>query len=160
MRDWWLNLSFREKQTVALGALALSILFLYLIIWAPLANKLDVLSNRIQHDQTLLKWMRETDKQIKLYEKNLQKNLANSASLLSIVQDQLNKSPFAKNVTQLHQADAGTVQMNLDKVSFDKLLVWLNQIWNQHQIFVEEMSVTPSETPGVVQVNLVLSGNV
>src|SRR5689334_22032161 len=106
----------------------------------------------IRHNQTLLVWMQESDQQMQTLEQHLQKqNSYTTASLLSLVQNQLNQSGLAKSVTQLKQADNNSVQISFQKVSFDELMKWLLQLWNEHGLLVTAVSITPTGVPGVVQ---------
>jgi len=158
MREWWINLSLREKQVVALGTLALGLFLFYAIFWAPLSNKVDTLREKIIRDQKLLVWMQDADKRIQELEKTQHPAKRSSeSSILNIVQEEINKSSFGKNVTQLQLADNDSVQLHLQKVGFDNFIKWLTMVSQQQQLTITQMSIKSAGGPGLVDVDLKLS---
>lgn len=158
MNEWWLNLSLREKQIISAGALAVVIFLLYLILWLPLSNRVVNLREQIVRDQKLLLWMRDANQRIQDVEKNLQnkKPTESNASLLNIIQKQINKSTFVSSLNQLKQAENDSVQLSFNNVDFDRLIQWLTELWQQQGIVISQMSVTASGTPGVVNTDFIL----
>lgn len=156
MRDWWLNLSLREKQVTALGSIAVIFLLLYALIWAPLSYGVDSLREKISHNANLLSFMRETDNEIQTLER--QGNLAHSSntSLLSTVQSDINNTSFARNITQLQEVENNTVQLKLQKVGFDALMKWLIALCRQHRLVISQMNITLGTDPGIVNAELKL----
>lgn len=158
MRERWDNLALREKQMLILGAVVVGVLLIYLLIWTPLINKNENLREQIHQNQALLAWMQDADKRIRLIEKTASKNppVHTTGSLLGLVQKQLNLSPLVSSLTQLHQVENNAVQLTFQKVDFDKMMAWLIQMARQHELIVSQMSVTPTTTPGMVSIELVL----
>ena len=158
MKERWNNLTLREKQTVVLGALVVGILIIYLALLSPLNNKVNNMREQIRHDQELLGWMQQTDKQIQALAKTSQPAPTAHAtgSLLSIVQKQINRTPLVSSLKQLHQGENDSVQMSFQQVDFDQLMAWLIQLSQQQGLIVSQMSVTPSTSPGIVATDLVL----
>lgn len=157
IREWWLNLAPREKQYVFTGGCALTLLLIYALIWSPLANKVQSLREQIQHDQVVLAFMKETDKQIHELEKSPRSSSNKTASsLLGTVQSEINQTPFAKNISQLQQAENDVVSVHLQKVGFDNLIKWLTAFCQQQRVIVTQATVTLSDTPGIVDMDLKL----
>lgn len=157
MKEWWFNLSLREKQTVASGGAVVALFLLYIVIWAPLTNKVENLRQQIQSKQNLLSWMQESDLRIQKLEKSQHAHTKPStASLLNTVQTEINKTTMAKNLTELQQADNEAVQLRFKKVNFDDLIKWLIQLSQQHALAIQQFTTTPSTSPGLVDVELKL----
>lgn len=159
MNEWWNNLSLREKQTLSLGLLATSFFLAYYLLWSPLANKVDHLRIQIKRNQELLSWMQQADARIQAQQTVGNKPITNaprSGSLLSTVQNQINRTQLVSVMTQLHQLDADSVQLAFDKVDFDKLIVWLTQLSQQQNLSITQMSIVPSDAPGIVAADFVL----
>jgi general secretion pathway protein M len=158
MKEWWNNLALREKQMVSLGAVILGALLIYLLLWSPLDNAVSNLRNEIHHNQELLTWMMDADKRLQNLAKSGQPKqpAAVSGSLLSIVQKQINRTSLVSSLSQMHQTDSDSVQLTFQKVEFDKLISWLIELTRDQGITITQMTVTPSPTPGVVAVDLVL----
>jgi general secretion pathway protein M len=160
MKAWWLNASIREKQAVSLCAAFITLFLVYVIIFAPLANAVDTLRQKIHSSQTLLTWMQDSDKRIQSLEKS-QKSAApkSSASLLSIIQKDMNDQPIGKNISQLQQAENDSIQIHLQKVGFDALTKWLIAICQQQGLIITQMNATPTTTPGIVDSDLKLKAS-
>lgn len=155
MKDWWMNLAIREKQTLALGAVLVGIFIIYAIIFAPLSSSVGNLREKIHKNQMLLTWMQESDKRIQFLEKKPQTAPEkSSASLLSIVQDDINQNPIAKTVSQLQQADSDTIQLHLQAVSFDNMIKWLATLCQQQHLAVNQLTITNGTAIGVVDAEL------
>lgn len=157
MKERWNNLTLREKQTLSLGVLVIGILIIYLLVLSPLNNKVNTMRDQIHHNQDLLAWMQQTDKQIQDLAKTAQPTptVHATGSLLSIVQKQINRTPLVSSLKQLHQGENDSVQMSFQQVDFDQLMAWLIQL-SQQGLIVSQMSVTPSAAPGIVATDLVL----
>jgi type II secretory pathway component PulM len=156
MKKFWLSLSLREKQWVAVGSLILILFTLYQLSWAPFVNKVKNLRESVQHKQVLLAWMQEANQRIHQLTRSNVSEIKTSVSLLNLVQTEIDKTSLAKNVSQLQQADTDYVQLSFQKVSFDKLIEWMFAMTKEHQLIIAETSLIPSEMPGVVDANLKL----
>lgn len=157
MKEWWLNLSFREKQSASVGGVGIVLLLIYLGIWLPLTNQVTHLRQSIHQNQALLAWMQENDNQLKKIEKNFKKTNHNNVSLLTSLQQELNQTPFSKNLVALKQADNNNVQVQLQNISFDEFIVWLTKLWQEQNITVTQLQINPNITPGMVTTEFTLS---
>ncbi len=158
MKEWWSNLNLREKRIVSLGAAAIVIALVYLVLWSPLASSIDNFRDHIKHNQDLLLWMQTADKNIQAIEKIGKKpETHRTASHLSIVENYLKQSPLAKNITQLVQADNDSVKLGFQRVDFDLLMTWLTELWQQQGLIITQFTVKPDNAPGMVTGELILS---
>jgi type II secretory pathway component PulM len=151
----WEKLHLREKRFIALGLLAMMLLIVYALIWAPIANKAASLRNQIEKDGKLLAWMRSADKRVQSLEKHLKPSGTSSKSLLGLIQDEINQT-FAKNVSALRQADSESIQLNLTHVSFDEMIKWLIQVWQKQGLQITRMNVVPASETGLVNAEMVI----
>ncbi len=157
MKEWWLQLNLREKQMVSLGIAVLILGLFYLILWSPLHQSVATARDQIEHNQKLLYWMENADKQIQAAELTGQKPAAHSSgSRISIVQNNLKPNPINNNVTQLVQADNDSVKLSFQQVSFDLLISWLIDLWQQEGFITTQMTVKPGNKPGIVTAELVV----
>jgi type II secretory pathway component PulM len=158
MKTWWLNLSLREKQTTTWAAIGIAGLLLSTLIFSPLSSSLESLREKIHHNQTLLAWMQESDKRIASLEKTEKTTAPQStASLLSLVQSDLNNQAFGKSVVSLQQAENDSTQLRLQKINFDTFMKWLIDLCHRYNLIITEMTIQPSNTPGIADIDLKLS---
>ncbi len=158
MKEWWFNLSLREKQTVSLGVAAIIVALFYIIIWSPLHSSVASLRDQVQHNKQLLTWMQTTDRQIQAAEKisKVPTTTHSTASWLSIVQDNLKQSTLVNSLTQLAQADHDSVKLRFQQVDFDSLISWLTALWQQEGLVVTQLVVKPTNVAGMVETEFVL----
>lgn len=157
MRDWWINLSLRDKQFLSGGALVLSCFLLYSLIWSPLTQTINHLRNQIRQSYELLHWMQHADAQITALAKTSQtKTALNNQSLLSVVQAQLTNSHFASHLTQLRQAENDSVQVSLQKIDFDEFMRFIMMLWKTYNLVVVQMTATPTAVVGEVNIEMVV----
>lgn len=155
MKDWWLNLALREKQTVAAGSLVVILFLLYEIVWSPLVTANENLRVRILHNQETLTAMQNTDQLIQhMIKESKEKHNQPTTSLLGIIQTEMTKSVFASHVTQLRQAENDSVQFNLRNVDFDQLIVFLTSLWKKNGFIVSQMTAVPMDAPGAVSADI------
>lgn len=158
MKEWWNNLSIRERQVVFFGSIAIFLILIYLILWQPFTNKIDNLRSQITKNKNLLIWMQSADKQMQTIVKESQtKTSKNNGSILGVVQSDINKSALKSNLTQLKQAENDTVQVTFQKVGFDNLMKWLIHLWQQDGLTVLQATITPGDSLGVVSADLILA---
>lgn len=157
MKEWWNNLALREKQMLTLGALALFITLFYLFIWSPIDETTAALRKQIRSNQELLTWMENADQKLQALAKAPAQTVPAEGSLLSIVQKQINQTPFVSALTQLHQGENDSVQLTFQKVNFDKLIAWLTQLVQENGLVISQLTVIPTDKPGITGVDLVIN---
>ncbi len=155
MKDWWINLSIKEKQTVSIGSIVVGIFLVYQFLWIPMTNSTQQLRKKVLHNQILLSWMQVSDQRIQVLENTQTIPAITKSSLLTTIQNELKKTSFASNATQLQQGENNSVKLHLQKVDFDNLMKWLTSL-SQQKISINQMTVIASETPGMVEAELQL----
>jgi general secretion pathway protein M len=158
MKDWWLNLSLRDKQILTLGSLIALLFLSYFFIWTPVNTNIELLRNQTLQDRDLLKWMQLTDQRLSSLDKTENPpTISTVSSLLALIQESVKSDFSAVSVSQLQQGENSSVQLNLTKVSFDHLIGWLRELDIKNKVVVRQFSVNSHDGPGVVSVRLVLS---
>lgn len=159
MKDWWLNLSAREKQGVSIGGAFLAIFLIYALLWSPLVNHVADLRQRIEREKKLLVFMQTADKQIQQIEKTThqQTKSVSLVALLSILQKAINQRGLQQSLTQLKQGPNDTIEMHFQKVDFDKLMKLMLGIVRQYKMTISQMSAVAASVPGLVNADVVLS---
>jgi general secretion pathway protein M len=156
MKDWWQNLALREKQVLSAGTLAVIFFFLYLMVWSPLTEKVNLLRRNMQSNAELLAWMESVDRQISTLSSNAKNKPISTASILSILQKELGSSPLAAHVTQLHQAENDSVQFNLQTADFDRFIEILTELSRKYGLILSHFSAVPLGTPGEVNASVTI----
>jgi general secretion pathway protein M len=146
MKEWWHNLTLRERQLVIACGVFCSIAFLYWGIWAPIQSGFDLTRKQVAGLEQQLRWMRQ---QAPLVAQLKQTGTPATNDDITTI---LNTSSRANHVTLKRiQPQGKTVQIELDPIAFGTLLNWLNILSQQQRIAVRtiELQRHPDE-PGQV----------
>ena len=159
LKEWWSNLSLREKQAVGSGGSVLTVFIFYQLMWSPFLDHMALMRKKIQTDGKVLIWMEAADKQIQKVEgqaKPTTKTIT-PVILLGLLQKQINHAGLGQYLSNMKQGSNESVDIHFQKVEFDKLMTLLIAVIKEHHVFITQMSVTADITPGVVNADLTLS---
>ncbi len=127
MKDYWDSLQARERLILSIAALFMVILILYLGLIEPYANERSNLEKRVINQQEDLLWMKSAASQFKGSKNRAKPQQASGQSLLSFI-DQSTKKNALNSAIKRIQPDGKKVRIQFEKVSFDRLTVWLSKI--------------------------------
>lgn len=159
LKTWWLNLALREKRMVTVGGVLLVLFILYEGIWSPFLSHIDLLRKQIVAEKKLLVWMQAADQQLQMTGNTSAKKSLTAVALLSFMQQQINQAGLKQQLLQLKQVSSNSVEVNLQKAEFDKVIAMLSHISNEQAISISQISVVAEASPGVVNADMVLSFN-
>jgi general secretion pathway protein M len=152
------NLSPRERQVLALGAVVLVLILVYALVWVPWHDALQRLRTQVPAKQTTLSWMQKQAKQVQPL-LNLDKNRSNDdVPLLTVVETTAATAKMRNVIRRMSPGDQeGQVKVWLTEASFDSWLLWLEQLRKEA---VEVVSTTISRGEGgKVTVRMTLQRN-
>lgn len=155
MKAWFLSLKSREQ----LALVILSVfLILYLFTFAfvmPLKKEYLQLKEEVAYEKSLLHFMETAREKIKGHKKT--PSAYQNISLLqameqSIANNALNH--FKHDISQNNNTNKATIRFS--EVPFLHLISWLNNLNQRYKITTQTATITPSNTPGIVTVELTL----
>lgn len=161
IQQWWKNLNLREQViTGGGGAIAIVLLF-YLFIWSPFTASLITTKNYVLYQQNLVAWMQQAEQKLQTLTAtgNTIQKISNS-DLLTTLDTTLKQHQLAAFMNGMQQTDNNTVLVRFNKVPFDSLIAWINSLWNNYEIKVQQINIIPKpEKNGLVaaQVYFVLA---
>jgi len=149
MKEWWQNLTDRDRKIMVVGTIVVLLLLLYQFLWTPMDDATDNLRGKVLRNQNLLSWMQASDKELKRqaplastqHPSTTSSSSASSASMLTMIKSSLDQYKLASTVSQLHQAENG-VQIHFEKIAFDDLASWLNVLNQEDHISAVHLSAT------------------
>ncbi|MBX3709945.1 MAG: type II secretion system protein M [Gammaproteobacteria bacterium] len=158
MKEWWSGLALREKQVIGIGTVLLVLFIAYQWVWAPYLNHIVQMREQIVASQKTLSWMQAANDVIqKVENKTKEKNKSISlVVLLSQIQKQIAQAGLGQSLTQLKQASNDSVEIQFQKVEFDKLIKLLVVIIKEQNVSVTRMSVIANSVPGLVNTSIVM----
>lgn len=154
MKQWWFNLTLRERQLVLAAGLGLLFASLYHGIWAPWQQRLSNSRNQVQQLQQQWGWMNQQAPQLQKLKSSEPAKEMNTdiASALSV------SSQHYQIMLKRMQPQGDSTQVELDSLSFTKLLNWLDMLEQRYGITVQQIELQPADTAGDVQIKRLLLG--
>jgi general secretion pathway protein M len=147
IRQWYLQLSERERILVlSAGVVSVVVLFYYLI-WAPLNNSLNTQSAALDSDQKLLVWVQEQSNRAQLL-----KSTGQVASFNGSLTQLVNQTTRAANISVSRlQPQDDELQVWIDEVPFNALMRWLQDL-EQRGVIILQSDFSETNEAGIVQV--------
>lgn len=157
-KDWWSNLATRERRMVSIGG-GLSFIFIfYQLMWSPYINYVNDLRDRLVSQQKTLAWMQAADIELSR-SKNVNSRTPNKTTpivLLSLLKKQINQFGLSQSLKQLKQSSTDSIEIQFQKVNFDKMISLLIETLDQQAVSITQMTVSADKDIGVVNANLIL----
>ena len=154
MKAYWSQLNERERWMVGLGAMFCVIYLFYMLIYAPLARAVHNQSQQLLEKQETLVWMQQVRQQ---YKAKTAPQTLTSSKLLTVLDEQLNKTSFKHFPYQLQQTGASDIQLSFDKVPYQALMSWIWSLNEKYTLSIKQLNVERTDVPGVVKLMIVIS---
>jgi general secretion pathway protein M len=143
----------RQEQTMLLvGAVAMIIFLIWAALLSPLQNKRDRLLALNVATELSLGRVQLLATQIQGLSQQAGQAGAGSENLSGLINASLSENGLS--MSGLRPGAGGEIQVRIDKASADALLQWLNDLENKHHITIRDLSITTSNDPGQVAVNV------
>lgn len=152
---YWRGLSARERTILAGGSLAAVLLLAYALVWAPLQRELGRLRVEVPKEYQQLRWMQAQTSRLKILREAapaaLQKN-----GILSFVEQSAQAYNIRQFIKRVDPDSANSVRLAVDGVPFNSLVDWLANLQKQGGVRIENASLEPEPTAGIVNARLLL----
>jgi len=151
MREWFDNLSERDRRIVTWGGAAALILVLLGII-VPLNRNVAQARERVTHKQGDLQFIQSAAPQLASAGPAGDGN----ADLVVLIDSSARESGLGKSLTNSQPTGDKGLRVRLDRVGFDAMVAWLARLSQQHGIRVESAEIESAGETGLVNAGLVL----
>ena len=153
MREWFNRLKRQEQLMVAIGGAALVAYLLFVILWQPIAESSDVLVRQNEAAKQSLKEVKVLAARFSQLQKTSKKQSAGSSKSLTRLIDETAKSNELV-MKRFQPSSTGDVQVRFENAVFNNMVAWLNQLENDHGVFIKDLSVSPGSGSGLVNVSV------
>lgn len=142
----------REQITILIGGVLLAFYLVWMIVISPLQTKRqNLLTTNISAQQALGR--------VQLLARQVQSQMqaggqtsASSENISGLIDSSLRENGMS--MSSLVPGAAGEVRVRIDKTSSESLMQWLYDLEVKHQVSIRELSITASNDPGQVAVNV------
>jgi general secretion pathway protein M len=154
MRDWYNNLSERDRKIVLYGGIAVFVLVL-LGILMPLNRNISSARERVERKQGDLQFIQSVAPQLAAAGP-AGGNAASPESLVVLIDSSARESGLGKSLSNSQPTGDKGLRVRLDRVSFDAMVAWLARLSQQHGVRVESAEIESAGEVGLVNAGLVL----
>lgn len=151
MKEWFSQLNQREQMSLLVLSVAVSLYLLYMFVWSPLDTRreqLAVQNTAIAESQVRVDAM--VSQLLELREGGTRTGA--KRNLTSVINE--STARFQLPVIRLQPNSRGEIQVRVENASFDDVLKWLHEMEYGQSLLVREVSVTPANTAGRVNVTV------
>ncbi len=157
MRAWLDRLEPRQRLLVIVGAVALSVLLLWLLAIQPLFDRLHTLERTVAAQKETLRWMQEAAIEIQqLRSQGSRAGDLGGRSLLAVVDQSARAAGLGPGIRRVEPDGESRVRVRMEGVAFDALMRWLAELHRRYGVRVTSVSIDRESSPGRVNVRLTL----
>jgi general secretion pathway protein M len=153
MREWFDNLSERDRRIVTWGGAAVLVLVLLGII-VPLNRNIALARERVTRKQADLQFIQSVAPQ--LASAGPASGNASGADLVVLIDSSARESGLGKSLSNSQPTGDKGLRIRLDRVPFDSMVAWLSRLSQQHGVRVESAEIEFAGEAGLVNAGLVL----
>lgn len=143
----------RREQTILLvGAVSITLFLFWILLLGPLQNKRDrLVTMNVAIEQSLGRVQLLARQMQNLSSQSAQAG-AGSDNITGLINTSLSANGLAMN--GLQPGAGGEVRVRIDKASSEALMQWLYELETKYHIAIHDLSITSSNDPGQVAVNV------
>ncbi|MEW8521768.1 MAG: type II secretion system protein M [Candidatus Thiodiazotropha endolucinida] len=157
MKEWWQSKTPQEHMALIIGAAAILLLLVYLLMWRPFNQALDKKALLVESQQLTLNWMQENLDLVKnLRSQQRGKSASSNEALLTLVDRTAKKIRLRQQIQRIKPQGDNAVQLWIEEAPFDTIIKWLGQLTQTHAIEIDSLTIDRQDKPGLVNARLVL----
>ena len=154
MKEWFAGLNQREQLSLLVLGIALALYLLYMVAWAPLAERRSELAVQ---NEAVAQSLQRVDAMVSEIIR-LREGGGASASRRNLT-SRVNQSTgrHGLQVSRLQPNSRGDIQVRLENAVFDDLVAWLDEVENRERLLVTEIAITRTGNVGRVNATIRIS---
>ncbi|MES9825113.1 MAG: type II secretion system protein M [Candidatus Thiodiazotropha endolucinida] len=157
MKEWWQSKTPQEHMALIIGAAAILLLLVYLLLWRPFNQALDKKALLVESQQITLNWMQDNLDLVKsLRSQQRAKGAGSNEALLTLVDRTAKKIRLRQQIQRIKPQGDNAVQLWIEEAPFDTIIKWLGQLTQTHAIEIDSLTIDRQDKPGLVNARLVL----
>jgi general secretion pathway protein M len=153
MKNWYQNLSDRDKRVVLIGGVVVLVLVLLGVV-TPLNRNITQAQVRVDRKQADLAFIQGAASQ--LAGAGPAGNMATPESLVVLIDSSARESGLGKSLSSSQPTADRGLRVRLERVAFDAMVAWLARLSQQHGVRVESAEIDSAGETGLVNAGFVL----
>ncbi len=158
LQTWLDSLNPRERRLVIGGGIFLLLFILYQITWAPFANGVANMQSKVSKQQQDLIWMQQAAEEVRSLQGGGRRAVY-SGSLLGLIEKTARQKGLGSSIRKVQPEGQNGVRVWMDKVSFDAVMTWLDELQVQQGVTVSSFSAERTAQEGWVNIRMLAEGS-
>jgi len=157
MKAYFTSLNPREQKMVLAAALFVLLFLPYQFIYTPFQNSLTKMEKSAIKAKKNIVWMKNSSREIRGLRGTNNPTRKSRQSLLSLIETTTKQSKLNKNLSKVQPAGSTLVKVQLNEVSFDNLMLWLDKLVMIHGLSIQYFKIEKQKDNGIVNVRVDVS---
>ena len=129
LRNYWRNLSSRERLLLSIGSVATAAIIFYIAVWEPWHQELERLRSRIPRQIQTYEWMKQQQQAVlPVLRKRGNTPRGEATPLLTVVEKTAAKMGLRGAIRRMQPGRDNDVQVWMDTTEFDRWLQWIDAL--------------------------------
>lgn len=156
LRDWYANLSTRERNLVAAATALLGVAVLYFAVVLPVQTANHRRAARVEQKSADLAWMQSVAPQVRAAASAAGAPAAAAESLVVLVDRTAREAGLGGSLGGQSPEGEQGLRIRLQEAPFDVVVGWLGVLQQQHGVVIDAASIDAAASPGLVNASLTL----
>jgi len=148
------HLNDRERRMVYAAVIAIAIFIPYQFIWAPIVDTAQERKESVEKKERDLIWMKSKAPEIQRLSRATSSAKPSGKSLYGVV-EKTARAKFGEAIRVQQEGKKG-IRIQLKDVSFDTLMIWMDDLQYRHQIVVKDFKIDKEKTVGRIRASILV----
>jgi general secretion pathway protein M len=156
MREWFDNLSPRERIIVQVGGALVILILIWSLVLSPIYSGVDRLTTSVASKRATIEWMRSAAAEIKAGGAIKGGGDMVDQSLVVVIARSARQAGLNNALNQNQPMGDDGIRVRLERASFDTIAGWIAQLQTSYGLTLETANIERSTTVGTVNASIVL----
>ena len=158
MKDWLDKLEPKERMMLAVGAVVLLLLLVYVLVLAPIRSAYQSLKTGVAEQRETVVWMQGSAQAIQRLRSSGGSGSQGlgGRSLLAVTDSTARAGGLGAALKRVEPEGSNSVRVWLDGASFDVLIKWLGTLSMRHGVDANSVTLERNEAAGLINARLTL----
>jgi type II secretory pathway component PulM len=148
------QLNERERRAVIAAAVALLLFIPYQFIWSPFRHSMTNLEHRVEKQQKDLVWMQDRVAEAQELTRASSGAGQSGQPVYGLIESSA-RQRFGNGI-RIQQEGKGGVRVIIKNISFDTVMLWLDELYYKQHVNVKEFTVDRQSDAGRVNANILI----